>query len=652
MACAMSPGRWANSWAASFSHAPIAVPPLACRRSTARMAAARGAADATASAPGSGKSCWAVLTPAMMAKWTPSSMQLTATLAACRAAAIRPSACIDPDASTMMISVAPAVRRPVSLPDEATVTIALTSVAPRARNSFWNASAVYGTGSPLSACGNDGNQGGAGIHDGNQRDGDVVRAAALVRVRGERTGGGQRVGVAQMLADGVGEVDRIGEVVPQAVAAQHHVPGGARGVPPGTCLRRARVGAQPGGDRMRLGIAHGVARVGAQGDRLGGPRVVLGELLGRPVGGQPVRPAVADPAVPDLGSAHAGRDDRAGRVGRRPARVATGGQRGHRRAGRRDRQADLLRQFAGRRGEQVTRRLGGGRGRHVRVERRRDTVADHHVDVGAAGGQEDRVLVAVMPQTPVGDRARARSGTPLDVAARPEREHAAVPAVAVRTDGVGCAAMRAGAGRRSAGRGGLRGRIDQRPAAGLAERGAGGPLVGTRRAVLDRREGAHVRVRGRAALARSTRRIFSGPCTAWAISRYARSSAKRSPRSSAAPVAPLPSTAAGTIIPPASVDSACSSSSARSAASWDASTSRRSISAAAAASALTSAATEGCGRTRARTAPTCELRYADEVPGTRLYASTAPVRSPVASRHRASPAAAVVYAGSVRLTTS
>jgi hypothetical protein len=83
-----------------------------------------------------------VLTPAMMAKWTPSSMQFTAALAACRAAIIRPSACIDPEASTMMISVAPPVRRPSAVPVDVTVTIALTSVAPRARNSFWNVSAL------------------------------------------------------------------------------------------------------------------------------------------------------------------------------------------------------------------------------------------------------------------------------------------------------------------------------------------------------------------------------------------------------------------------------------------------------------------------------------------------------------------------------
>src|SRR5690349_7569868 len=145
----------------------MAVPPLACSVSIARTASARVSAVATASWPGFGKSCWAVLTPAMMAKRTPSSMQFTAALAAWRAATIRPSACIEPEQSTMMISVAPAVRRPPSAPDEETVTIALTSVAPRARNSFWNASAVYGTDSPL--CG-----------EGDQGDGDVVRTARVV----------------------------------------------------------------------------------------------------------------------------------------------------------------------------------------------------------------------------------------------------------------------------------------------------------------------------------------------------------------------------------------------------------------------------------------------------------------------------------------
>ena len=111
-------GTLSEQSAANSSQAPIAVPPLACKRSSQRSAAARVCGDETASSPGAGNSCWAVLTPAMMAKRTPSSMQSTAALAACRAALMRPSACIDPDASTMMISVAPAVRRPVPEPDE------------------------------------------------------------------------------------------------------------------------------------------------------------------------------------------------------------------------------------------------------------------------------------------------------------------------------------------------------------------------------------------------------------------------------------------------------------------------------------------------------------------------------------------------------
>src|SRR4051812_36595320 len=119
----------------------------------------------------------------MIAKWTPSSMHSTAAFAAWRAALIRPSACIDPDASTMMISVAPEVRRPPSPPDDVTVTIAFTSVAPSARNSFWKASAVYGIPTPSGKLRVDGNR-----LDGNQGHGDVVRTAGRVGQLGERTG--------------------------------------------------------------------------------------------------------------------------------------------------------------------------------------------------------------------------------------------------------------------------------------------------------------------------------------------------------------------------------------------------------------------------------------------------------------------------------
>ena len=131
----------------------MAVPPLACSRSIAQDASERVRSLATASWPGAGKSCWAVPTPAISAKCTPSSRQATAALAACRAAAMRPSACIEPDASTMMISVVPdaADRGAPPPPDEVTVTIALTSVAPRARNSFWKASAVYDILAPMTA---------------------------------------------------------------------------------------------------------------------------------------------------------------------------------------------------------------------------------------------------------------------------------------------------------------------------------------------------------------------------------------------------------------------------------------------------------------------------------------------------------------------
>src|SRR5687767_5437557 len=142
----------------------------------------------------------------MMANRTPSSMQFTAAFAACRAAGIRPSAVIEPEQSTMMISVAPAVRGPPE-PDEATVTIALTSVAPRARNSFWNASAVYGTRSPLA------------VEDvqGDEGDGDVVRAARGVGEVDQCAGRLQQTRrFAQGGPDGVGERGRFGQVVPEA----------------------------------------------------------------------------------------------------------------------------------------------------------------------------------------------------------------------------------------------------------------------------------------------------------------------------------------------------------------------------------------------------------------------------------------------------
>ena len=202
----MSPGRCANNCAGQLQPGADGRTAVGLSRSMARTASARVAGDATASCPGAGKSCWAVLTPAMMAKRTPSSMQFTAAFAACRAAGIRPSAVIEPEQSTMMISVASAVRRP-SEPDEATVTIALTSVAPRARNSFWNASAVYGTRSPwrcrpvrggTAGCTvivGHGRQRRRGSHrrwpDRRDRDGDVVAATGGVGEGGQAARGGQ-----------------------------------------------------------------------------------------------------------------------------------------------------------------------------------------------------------------------------------------------------------------------------------------------------------------------------------------------------------------------------------------------------------------------------------------------------------------------------
>ena len=75
----------------------------------------------------------------MTANQTPSTISPIAVAAACRAAAIVAGP-IEPDVSTMMIS--PAVPLPVPpatepAPVHVTVTIALTSVPPSGRNSFW-----------------------------------------------------------------------------------------------------------------------------------------------------------------------------------------------------------------------------------------------------------------------------------------------------------------------------------------------------------------------------------------------------------------------------------------------------------------------------------------------------------------------------------
>ena len=74
----------------------------------------------------------------MTANQVPSTISASAAWAACLAAAIV-SGPIEPDVSTMMISPAepPPVWPAVPAPAQVTVTIALTSVPPSARNSFW-----------------------------------------------------------------------------------------------------------------------------------------------------------------------------------------------------------------------------------------------------------------------------------------------------------------------------------------------------------------------------------------------------------------------------------------------------------------------------------------------------------------------------------
>jgi hypothetical protein len=124
-----------------LSHAPIAVPPSDLKKLIASFAWRRVCGViCTRPAPVCtiGYARYALWLPAMIAKYVPSRIASTATMAACLAARMLVSP-IDPDVSTMMIS--PAAPDPVCpaapAPTQSIVTIALTSVPPSGRNSFW-----------------------------------------------------------------------------------------------------------------------------------------------------------------------------------------------------------------------------------------------------------------------------------------------------------------------------------------------------------------------------------------------------------------------------------------------------------------------------------------------------------------------------------
>ena len=79
MAWQLRPGAVANRRPARVSQEPIAVPPLASMRSTARLASARVCGEAIASVQSVGYTARATSVPAMTPKATPSRMQSIAT---------------------------------------------------------------------------------------------------------------------------------------------------------------------------------------------------------------------------------------------------------------------------------------------------------------------------------------------------------------------------------------------------------------------------------------------------------------------------------------------------------------------------------------------------------------------------------------------
>ena len=259
--------------------------------------------------------------------------------------------------------------------------------------------------------------------------------------------------------------------------------------------------------------------------------------------GQPVRPAVADPAHDEDAAVDDGGHERArGRVARPAGGVGDDGVVGRvgrgdeRLRARRDPGGDGARCPSGRAARQhVARGPGRGQAGDVGVGRRGDPVADDQHGVAARlglGGERDGVLVAGVADAAVADGGHPGGGLLGEVVARARCPGAALRAVAVVGDvaaalgrhgrGVACGAPGLGAvgGARSAPRVGSAAQVG---AAGLAEPLAGGDrarhdgqssTARHRRARRPRRPPGpsrwrHRNVQRRTALAWSTRRTRS-----------------------------------------------------------------------------------------------------------------------------------------------
>src|SRR5215469_9070468 len=278
----------------------MAVPPCGVRPDTACFAYCLVVAFATARLPSCGYTGCASWVPATTANPTPSRITSTAAAVAARASAILVCGdLIDPEQSMIMISAMPppasaagASDRPPADPvsGEVTVTIALTSSPPSGRYSFWATSTVKSgwlIGGLILCIRGDSRHRGQGLvvrlrrprRERGEYGGDVVRAAGFDRERDQRRRRAERVGQRQRQGQ-LGELRRLGLVVPEPVRAQQHDAGSWR-LEPGHVRRgTSRVRADPAGhhvglgQRERVGLGHEPGRraraaPGPRGDRLG-----------------------------------------------------------------------------------------------------------------------------------------------------------------------------------------------------------------------------------------------------------------------------------------------------------------------------------------------------------------------------------------------
>src|SRR5215813_8241550 len=251
----------------------IAVPPCGVRPDTACLAYCLVVASATARLPSCGYTGCASWVPATTANATPSRITSTAAAVAARASAILVCGdLIDPEQSMMMISAMPAPAaadgvsdRPSADPvsGEVTVTMALTSSPPSGRYSFWETSTVKSgrlIGGQFLCIRGDSRHGGQGLvvtlrrprRERGEYDGHVVRAAGFDRERDQRRRRAERVGQRQRQGQ-LGELRRLGLVVPQSVRAEQHDAGTWR-LEPGHVRRgTSRVRPDPAGDHVGRG---------------------------------------------------------------------------------------------------------------------------------------------------------------------------------------------------------------------------------------------------------------------------------------------------------------------------------------------------------------------------------------------------------------